>query len=166
MAHETLSDDAVAARHYVERLLGEDKLRRPLILITTGAVSAGEADFIPKVGAELGFKAIFHKVAMRPGKPVFLAAREATPKTTAAVWLGLPGNPVSTCVGWHYFARPLLTTLAGAPVAEKRTLKLANEVRKPKGLRCFFRAEVSGSKAWVARRQGSAQVRQYLLNGQ
>jgi molybdopterin molybdotransferase len=156
--HETLSDDPTAARRFVERLLTEDPHRRPLILVTTGAVSAGDLDFIPQVGAELGFKALFHKVAMRPGKPVYLAARDGTPKSVGAVWLGLPGNPVSTCVGWHYFARPLLTTLVGAPAATKQTLKLANEVRKPKGLRCFFRAEVSGSKAWVARRQGSADL--------
>ncbi len=146
--HVTLADDPVLAAKTIAEAIDT---RKPAILITTGAVSAGDADFIPKIGAELGFKALFHKVAIRPGKPVYLAVKDHV------VWLGLPGNPISTSVGWHVFARPLLAALASVPAAEKRTLILKNEVRKPENIRCFFRAEVNGNRAWVAQRQGSAQ---------
>ena len=145
----TLTDDVGAA----EKSLGEAAdTRSPTILVTTGAVSAGEADFIPRLATRLGFTTLFHKVAIRPGKPVFLARKEQV------IWLGLPGNQVSTCVGWHFFARPLLSAVAGLPKAKKATLILQNEVEKPEHLRCFYRAEVSGKKAWVAKRQGSSHL--------
>lgn len=153
--HITIPDDEVgAAKVVLDQLSGPGAT----ILVTTGAVSAGDFDFIPKLGARLGFKALFHKVAIRPGKPVYLAAKDD------AVWLGLPGNPISTAVGWHAFVRPLLTAVAGLPAAEKRTLLLKNEVRKPENLRCFFRAEVNGDKAWVGSRQGSAHFAASITN--
>lgn len=146
---QTIADDEAAAGKLLEALLKDDK---PTLILTTGAVSAGELDFIPKLGERLGFTAAFHKVAIRPGKPVYLASRGK------AIWLGLPGNPISTCVGWHFFARPLIAQLTGRPAPKKHKLTLMNEVRKPADLRCFFRAEVSTGKAWVARQQGSAQL--------
>ena len=45
--------------------------------------------------------------------------------------------------------------MSGGP--DKVQLVLKNEVKKPEGLRCFYRAEVNGGRAWVAQRQGSAQ---------
>lgn len=153
--HLTVQDDPEAAAAAIEGQLAKDGTT---VLVTTGAVSAGDLDFIPQVAAKLGFKALFHKVAIRPGKPVFLAVRER------AVWLGLPGNPISTAVGWHAFVRPLLTAVAGLPPVERRTLVLKNEVRKPENLRCFFRAEVTADKAWVGSRQGSAQLAPSINN--
>lgn len=147
--HHTLADDEEAAARVITESINS---RKPAVLITTGAVSMGDADFIPRIGERLGFKALFHKVAIRPGKPVYLAVKDQI------VWLGLPGNPISTCVGWHAFARPLLEAWAHIPAPKKKTLILKNEVKKPEHLRCFFRAEVNGDKAWVSQRQGSAQL--------
>jgi molybdopterin molybdotransferase len=148
-SHRTLADDERAAADAIRPILDAGE---PAVILTTGAVSAGEADFIPKLAERLGFEALLHRVAIRPGKPVFLARRGAV------TWLGLPGNAISTAVGWHAFARPLLAQVAGLPPPPKGTLLLANEVKKPEGLRCFFRAEVNGGRAWVARRQGSAEL--------
>lgn len=144
----TIADDEAAAGRAIEAALADGK---PTLIVTTGAVSAGELDFIPKLGERLGFAACFHKVAIRPGKPIYVATRGKV------VWVGLPGNAISTCVGWHFFARPLIAQLTGRPAPQKKKLTLMTEVRKPADLRCFFRAEVSGGKAWVARHQGSAQ---------
>lgn len=149
--HLTISDDEAGAARAVEAELARAK-GGATVLVTTGAVSAGDLDFIPKLAARLGFKALFHKVAIRPGKPIYLGVRDD------AVWLGLPGNPISTAVGWHAFARPLLTKVAGTAPIQRKTLLLKNEVRKPEHLRCFFRAEVNGANAWVGARQGSAQM--------
>jgi molybdopterin molybdotransferase len=146
-AAHVVPDDAEHAACFVRELLADE---RPTLVLSTGAVSAGERDFIPGLAARLGLEALFHQVAIRPGKPVFLA------RSRSLVWLGLPGNPISTAVGWHFFARPLLQAVAGLAEAPQIQLKLANEVQKPEGLRCFFRAEVTGGRAWVAKRQGSA----------
>lgn len=151
--HRTLADDPTAAAMAIEALAQNDD---PTIIISTGAVSAGEADFIPRLAERLGFTALMHRVAIRPGKPVFLAQKGRV------LWLGLPGNAISTSVGWHFFARPLLATVAGTPPARMKKVRLANDVGKPPHLRCLFRAELSeqpaGTKAWVTKRQGSAHL--------
>lgn len=144
----TIADDEVQAGKEIEAVLSDGK---PTLIVTTGAVSAGELDFIPKLSKRLGFEAAFHKVAIRPGKPIYVASKGNV------FWVGLPGNAISTCVGWHFFARPLIAQLTGRPGPQKKKLTLMTEVRKPADVRCFFRAEVSNGKAWVARQQGSAQ---------
>ena len=78
-------------------------------LVVVGGVSAGDADHVPKVLESLGVEAVFHKVAMRPGKPVYFGMRGSQPV------FGLPGNPVSAFVAFHLFVRPALATLAGLP---------------------------------------------------
>jgi len=122
----------------------------PRMIITTGAVSAGDADFIPQVAASLGFETVFHRLAIRPGKPVFLAVKGS------CVWLGLPGNPISTTVGWHFVAREILRHWAGIPGLRQLRLPLAASVRKPKGLRCLFRGSLENGSVRVLPGQGSA----------
>jgi molybdopterin molybdotransferase len=142
----TVSDDKDAAAEQIREILSK---KGPKIIISTGAVSAGVADFIPALGQDLDFQPLFHKVAMRPGKPVYLARRND------AVWLGLPGNPISTCTGWYFFAMPLLQSLVGVRALHLYNFKLNNDVRKPEHLRCFFRAEIRDNRAWVPQSQGS-----------
>jgi molybdopterin molybdotransferase len=150
--YATLPDDSKKADHTLTSILGQDT--RPTLILTTGAVSAGEKDFIPTLAEAMGFRSLFHRVAIRPGKPIFLASRN----DAQTVWLGMPGNPVSTCVGWHFFARPLLTAWAKVPPAERRMVKLKNAVTKPESVRCFYRAEVNEGYAWIGRNQGSAEL--------
>jgi molybdopterin molybdotransferase len=89
----------------------EEAAARADLLLTTGGVSVGDFDLVPRVVAELGGEVLFHKVAMQPGKPV-LAARLGK-----ALVLGLPGNSVSVLVGYCLFGRPCLRRLAGDPEA-------------------------------------------------
>jgi molybdopterin molybdotransferase len=77
------------------------------LLITSGGVSAGDLDLLPEEARSSGFEILFHRVAVRPGKPVALGRRGKT------LWLGLPGNPVSASVCFHLFARPALDRLEG-----------------------------------------------------
>jgi len=81
------------------------------VLITSGGVSAGDLDLLPAEAERAGFEILFHGVAMRPGKPIALGRRGGT------LWFGLPGNPVSTSVCFHLFARFALDALAGAEPA-------------------------------------------------
>jgi len=87
-------------------------LQRADVLLTSGGVSAGDADHTRDVLARLGDVA-FWKVAMRPGRPfAFGALRRAD---GSASWLfGLPGNPVAALVTFHVFVRDALLALAGA----------------------------------------------------
>ncbi len=76
-------------------------------LVTTGGVSAGDLDLLPGAAAAAGFRVLFHGVAMRPGKPIAFAEREGV------WWIGLPGNPVSSFVGFHVLAAEALSRFEG-----------------------------------------------------
>ena len=77
------------------------------VLLITGGVSAGKVDLVPDVLAEAGVKPIFHKVALKPGKPLYFGTLGNT------LVFGLPGNPVSGLVGFKLFVRPALRKLLG-----------------------------------------------------
>lgn len=77
------------------------------MLIITGGVSAGKVDLVPEVLHQLGVEPIFHKVALKPGKPLFFGECGRT------LVFGLPGNPVSSLVGFELFIRPALRKLSG-----------------------------------------------------
>jgi molybdopterin molybdotransferase len=77
------------------------------VLVTSGGVSAGDFDLLPAEAQRAGFELLFHGVAMRPGKPVAVGRRDSV------LWLGLPGNPVSSSVCFHLFGRLALDALQG-----------------------------------------------------
>jgi molybdopterin molybdotransferase len=91
------------------------------VLLVTGGVSAGVMDLVPSVMAELGVGQIFHKVHMKPGKPLWFGNREAEGKRTLV--FGLPGNPVSTLVSFQLFVKPALAALAGSPFEAPRPIR-------------------------------------------
>lgn len=96
-------DDPPALRLAIARALasGLD------LLLTTGGVSAGDFDLVPEVLSELGARTIFHKVSIKPGKPVLFAVAGQT------LVFGVPGNPVSAAVIFDLFVRPVLRRAAG-----------------------------------------------------
>jgi molybdopterin molybdotransferase len=77
------------------------------VVLLSGGVSAGKLDLVPGVLQELGVQAHFHKVEMKPGKPLFFGTRGRT------LVFGLPGNPVSSFVCFELFVRPALRILRG-----------------------------------------------------
>lgn len=81
-------------------------------LVLSGGVSAGVLDLVPSVLAELGVKQVFHKVNLKPGKPLWFGTFTASDGTMKPVF-GLPGNPVSTLVCFNLFVGPAITQLAG-----------------------------------------------------
>jgi molybdopterin molybdotransferase len=76
------------------------------VIVTTGGVSVGEADFVKQLMAELG-EVLFWKIAMRPGRPM------AFGKIGNAFLFGLPGNPVAVMVTFYQFVRDALLYLSG-----------------------------------------------------
>ena len=77
------------------------------LLVTTGGVSAGDFDLVSAALRSLGAGIVFHKVSMRPGKPILFALLGST------LVFGLPGNPVSAAVGFDLFVRAALRVRAG-----------------------------------------------------
>ncbi len=112
------------------------------VVITTGGVSAGRLDLLPGVVREIGGGILFHKVAIRPGKPILHARLPG-----GALLFGLPGNPLAVAVGMRFFVIPALRSLLGlAPEAATPALTLS-PVRGRGTLRFFAkaRAEVDGA---------------------
>lgn len=110
----------------------------PDIILTTGAVSAGDFDFVPQVIRELGGEILFHKVSIKPGKPVLFAKLP-----NGSFFFGLPGNPVSTAIGFRFFALPLLQAMQGIPTEPLPWAALSGDLRKPKAdWRHFLKAQL------------------------
>jgi molybdopterin molybdotransferase len=102
-------------RHLVVKGLEAD------ILVLSGGVSAGKLDLVPGVLQELGVQAHFHKVEMKPGKPVLFGTRSDT------LVFGLPGNPVSALVCFELFVRPAIRRLMGHADPGPRMVQAALE---------------------------------------
>ena len=81
-------------------------LKHDLLLIS-GSVSAGKYDLVPSILEELGCKKIFHKVSLKPGRPLWFGRRDKT-----AIF-GMPGNPVSVHVCWSLFVEPYIHKFLG-----------------------------------------------------
>ncbi len=103
------------------------------LVLTTGGVSAGDYDYVAAALQSAGASIRFHKVAIRPAKPVLFATKGAT------LVFGLPGNPVSAAVGFDFFVRPALRFAAGSvpPLPPALPARLAGPVRN-KGPRLAF----------------------------
>ena len=82
------------------------------VIITSGGVSVGEADFVKETLEKLG-RMSFWKIAMKPGRPVTFG------HINDAVFFGLPGNPVSVMVTYFQFVRPALLKMTGATGAHE-----------------------------------------------
>jgi molybdopterin molybdotransferase len=83
------------------------------VLVITGGVSAGQRDLVPAALAELGVTRIFHKVRLKPGKPIWFGTVPRQGDRAGTLVFGLPGNPVSGLVGFLLFVGPALHRLAG-----------------------------------------------------
>ncbi|WP_088100115.1 molybdopterin molybdotransferase MoeA [Stenotrophomonas indicatrix] len=129
----TVGDDVAA----FDAVLDDALAAGAKVLISTGAVSAGRYDFIPDALRARGARIVFHKVAIRPGKPLLFAVLP-----NGALYFGLPGNPVSAAVGQRFFVEPVLRRLLGLAAEPLLQLPLQADVRKPPGLRFHARARV------------------------
>ena len=111
------------------------------VIISSGGVSVGEADFTKQIMDELG-EVGFWKIAMRPGRPMaFGSLKQISPKTSPTVFFGLPGNPVAVMVTFYQFVRNALLQLNGAlkPEVPLVLVQSAEAIRKKSGRTEFQR---------------------------
>ena len=84
------------------------------VLMITGGVSAGNRDLVPAALESLGVERVFHKVRLKPGKPLWFGVGPSrVSDQPGTLVFGLPGNPVSGVIGFLLFVRPALRQLAG-----------------------------------------------------
>jgi molybdopterin molybdotransferase len=115
-----LAAHAGAGHRYLGIARDRPESLRPLIaeglqsavFLLSGGVSAGALDLAPDLLCEAGVTAHFHKVAMKPGKPLLFGTYDHADGRRTLVF-ALPGNPVSSFVGFELFVRPALRRLMG-----------------------------------------------------
>ena len=129
-----VADDAAALRAAFR-----DAAATSDLVITSGGVSVGEADFIKDVLDELGDMA-FWKIAMKPGRPLTFG------RIGDARFFGLPGNPVAVMVTFYQFVQPALLRLMGCPDVAPLRLRARCEdaLRKRAGRTEFLRGVLTG----------------------
>jgi len=125
------------------------------VVITSGGVSVGEADYVKQLLTKLG-EVVFWKIAMKPGRPL------AYGKIGNAHFFGLPGNPVSVMVTFYQFVRDALLILQGVnPVPAQPLLKAVctSAIKKAPGRTEFQRGvlylEDGAYKVRITGEQGS-----------
>ena len=99
---EVIKDDKESLKSFLSQALEESD-----IIISSGGVSMGRYDYIREVFIELGVKEHFWKVAQKPGKPLFFGTEEHK------LIFGLPGNPVSSYIGFMEWVWPVIQSLMG-----------------------------------------------------
>lgn len=110
------------------------------VVITSGGISAGWHDHVRGAIEKRQGRFLFHKLKMRPGKPLGFGVCEGT------VFFCLPGNPVSSLVTFELFVKPALEKMMGRPASlHTLTATLSQRLEKKPGAAVFFRG-VSGLK--------------------
>lgn len=103
------------------------------VLLLTGGVSAGKYDFVPKLLNECQVEEIFHKVAQRPGKPLWFG------KTASEVFVfGLPGNPVSCLINLRKFVIPFIQQSIPGVHSHQQEAFLSSEVKFSNKLMTYY----------------------------
>ncbi|PPQ34269.1 molybdopterin molybdotransferase MoeA [Rhodopila globiformis] len=104
------------------------------LVVTTGGISVGAADFLRPAMTRLGGQLHFAGVAMKPGKPAALGT------LGGALWLGLPGNPLAVLTSWVLFGGRVLDRLSGASATRPlRRYVVAERPLSHQPGRCEFR---------------------------
>ncbi|MBY6122006.1 gephyrin-like molybdotransferase Glp [Mameliella alba] len=123
-----IGDDLGRLCAELERLSGAVDL-----IVTTGGVSVGEEDYLRRAVERIGDRLHFAGVALKPGKPVSFG------RIGTALWLGLPGNPQASFVGWHLFGRAIVDALQGATGKPRKMIVSSAVNLRHKPGRCELR---------------------------
>jgi molybdopterin molybdotransferase len=144
-----LADDP----HLLGRALAEAMENSDLLLLS-GGVSMGDFDFVPRLLAEAGAELLFHKLAIKPGKPTLFAR-----KNDRYVF-GLPGNPVSTFVIFELLVKPFIYRWMGLDYRPQIVkARLTRTLGRRRSERVEYRpVRVDGGEIFPIRYQGSAHL--------
>ncbi len=124
------------------------------IIITSGAVSAGKFDFIPKVVKKFNLSNYFKSVSIKPGKPILFAKFKGKQKA----FFGLPGNPISTAACFRFFVYPYLQNSLGLEIEKPIKARLKHNFKKKINLTNFLKSKINTTKDGI--------IKVTLLKGQ
>ena len=117
-AHDHMVDEPVLLEERIGR-----HLKHSDVLVLSGGVSMGKADYVPEVLDKLGVEVTFHKISQRPGKPMWFGVGSEGQAVFA-----LPGNPVSTLVCCRQYVVPALRKMSGAAASAPQFAALTTDV--------------------------------------
>lgn len=137
--YQHVPDDREALHIALEKALGSD------MIILCGGVSAGDADYVPEALEASGVKKIFHKMAIKPGKPVWCGIAPE-----GGMVFALPGNPISCMVGFALLIQPWLHASFGLALPMPLGLPLRDTKKKKTPLDEFFPVRLAGNPAAVS----------------
>lgn len=126
--HDHVADEPETLKHRIA-----EHLKEANVLILSGGVSMGKADYVPQVLAELGVEVVFHKVSQRPGKPMWFGIGPDGQTVFA-----LPGNPVSALVCCRQYVVAALDAAACVRESAPEFASLAQAVTFNPKLTCFL----------------------------
>lgn len=130
--------------------LGELLERYPLV-ITTGGVSVGDKDYLPRAAQAAGARPLFHGIDAKPGSPALGAEKGGH------VLLALSGNPFASFATFELLARPAVAKLLGMDTALPRVrTRLENGFKKPSPMRRFVRGRLWGGSLRLPERGHSS----------
>ena len=127
VVHDHIVDDVGALKARLAQHLSEAR-----VLVISGGVSMGKADYVPSVLAELGVEVIFHKISQRPGKPMWFGKGP-----DGQLVFALPGNPVSALTCCRQYVVPSLAKASGANAAPPEFAALSKKISFKPSLTCF-----------------------------
>ncbi len=125
---EHLPDEPELLRERLAEILDESH-----VLVLSGGVSMGKADYVPQVLSELGVELVFHRISQRPGKPMWFGIGPGK-----QVVFALPGYPVSSLVCCRQYVLPSLLQASGREMPQPETAVLAEDVTFNPKLTCFL----------------------------
>ncbi|MBK7505573.1 MAG: molybdopterin molybdotransferase MoeA [Bacteroidetes bacterium] len=120
-------DDKIALKNTLSELLDTD------IIIISGGVSKGDADYVPEILKHLGVIEIFHRVSIKPGNPLWFGKMP-----NGGVVFGLPGNPISVQVGYKVFIESFIRKCFDMEPIEPLFLPLLGEKSKKSNFTEYF----------------------------
>ena len=124
------------------------------IIVTSGAVSAGKFDYVPRIVKKFSLSSFFKGVSIRPGKPVLFAKINGRQK----VIFGLPGNPISSAACFRFFVYPYLRKIMGVEDEKPFKAILKNKYSKKINFTRFIKSKINTTK------NGKVEVK--ILKGQ
>lgn len=131
-----IADQKSMLRERLEQILLTNQL-----IILSGGVSKGKADFVPEVLESLGVKKQFHRISQKPGKPMWFGKTD-----DGKLVFGLPGNPVSSYLCLQKYVIPLLLSKLTNKVQQPKTVILREKVSLRSSLTFFMQVKVSNEK--------------------
>jgi len=148
-----------------ERVLGQ-KIREGLvcdILCLSGGVSMGKLDLVPATLAHCGVREVFHKVHLKPGKPVWFGVYDGPDGRRGCIF-GLPGNPVSSMVCCELFVQTAIRILSGlpprpVPVSARLTTDHSHNDDRPTYVPSLLEFTFDGPRVTPVGWKGSADLR-------